>query len=248
MQTTNIWNSKYVLLRKIGLLFFSLFIFSQSAIAQGEKMNNRDHDFKKFYFGIMIGLNSSQYKMFHDEYFIQYDSIKEITPLWKPGFQLGIAGNLRLSNFIDVRTVPSFVLREKSVRYRFPIQGQADSILTNNYESILFSWPFEFKFKSDRQENFRFYALAGGKIDYDFNSSVSKRRTDELLRVRPFDYGYNLGVGFEFYFPNFILAPEIKLSQGLRNILIKDDNDEQTAKAVERINTRMIMFSLFIQG
>lgn len=248
MYTTKFWHSKPILLHKVTFLVIGLMLSSVLVKAQGENMNNRDYDSKPFYFGITIGLNSSQYKIFHDDFFVQYDSIKEITPLWRPGFQLGIAANLRLTNFVDVRTIPSFVLREKAVRYRFPIEGRADSVHTNAFESILFSWPFEFKFKSERQENFRFYAAIGGKLDYDFNSSVNRRRSDELLRVRPLDYGYNLGLGFEFYFPNFILAPEIKLSQGLRNILIKDEADDQTARALQRINTRMIVFSLFIQG
>lgn len=229
------------------LFFFAL--FHNRLWAQGEGMNNRDYDSKFYYFGITVGLNNSQYKIFHDKYFIDYDSVKEITPLWRPGFQLGIAGNIRLGSFVDVRTVPSFVLREKAVRYSLTDYiNNDDKTVTTNFESILFSWPLEFKFKSDRQENFRFYALLGGKIDYDFNSSVKRRRSDELLRVVPFDYGYNAGLGFEFYFPNFILAPEIKLSQGLRNVLIKDGEDAQTTKSVEKLQTRMIVFSLFIQG
>jgi len=212
--------------------------------AQGEGQNNRDHDYKKFYFGISFGGNSSQYKIFHDEWFIQYDSIKEITPKWSPGFQLGIMGNLRLGDFVDFRSGPFFVLREKSVDYRF----YDDTEIKSSFESILFSWPAEFKFKSDRQNNFRFYTLLGGKVDYDFNSSVRSRRPDDLLKTRPFDYGYNVGLGFEFYFANFIFAPELKLSQGLRNNLIKADNDEQTAKAIDRLTTRMIIFSIHIQG
>ena len=251
MQKPNIWRSQYLSLRKVSLVLFVAIGLAMQCAAQGENMNNSGHDMKKFYFGITIGFNSSSYKITHDKWFIDHDTIKEITPLWRPGLQLGIMGNMRLSSFVDVRTIPSFVLREKAVRFRLTDYDTPnnDSINTTASESILFHWPFEFKFKSDRQNNFRFYALLGGKVDYDFNSAVRRRKAaDELLAVKPWDVGANAGLGFEFYFPNFILAPEIKFSQGLINVIDKTDTKQQTAKAIERLNTRMLILSLHIQG
>ncbi len=250
MQNSNIWCSQHLFLRKVSFFTFLCMLCSILSFGQGENMNNTLHETKKFYFGITVGFNSSSYKIAHDKWFIDYDSITEITPLWKPGLQLGIMGNMRLSSFIDIRTIPSFVLREKAVRYRLKSINDPtkDTFQTSALESVLFHWPFEFKFKSDRQNNFRFYAILGGKIDYDFNSSVTRRRKEELLHVKPWDIGANAGLGFEFYFPNFILAPEIKFSQGLINILDKSDTDLQTAKAIERLNTRMLILSLHIQG
>lgn len=249
MQKPHIWRSQYLSVRKV---IVALLLFSCSAtlcMAQGENMNNTGFDNKKYYFGITFGYNSSSYKITHDKWFIDHDSIKEITPLWRPGLQLGIMANMRLSSFIDVRTIPSFVLREKAVRFQqFDPNIGTDKDTTSASESVLFHWPFEFKFKSDRQNNFRFYALLGGKVDYDFNSAVRRRKAGELLAVKPFDVGANAGLGFEFYFPNFILAPEIKFSQGLINIIDKTDTEQQTAKAIERLNTRMIILSLHIQG
>lgn len=249
MQKPNIWRSQYISLRKV---IVAVLLFSASATycyAQGENMNNTGFDTKKYYFGITFGFNSSSYKITHDEWFIDNDSIQEVTPLWRPGLQLGLMANVRLSNFIDFRTIPSFVLREKAVRFRQydrNINDHKDTL--SAAESVLFHWPFEFKFKSDRQNNFRFYAILGGKVDYDFNSAVSKRKVGELLAVKPFDVGANAGLGFEFYFPNFILAPEIKFSQGLINIIDKTDTKQPTALAIERLNTRMIILSLHIQG
>lgn len=254
MQNAFIRHSQYILLRKVVLLLCiaCMLVTPKNLLAQDVNMNNSEHDNKKFYFGLTAGFNSSSYKITHDEWFIANDTITEITPLWRPGLQLGLMANMRLNSFIDVRTIPSFVLREKSVQYRAKNINNplADSNFTSALESVLFHWPFEVKFKSDRQNNFRFYALLGGKIDYDFNSSVSKRRTEELLYVKPWDIGANAGLGFEFYFPNFILAPEIKWSQGLINILDKtgEGAEQATSKAIERLNTRMLILSLHIQG
>jgi hypothetical protein len=211
--------------------------------AQREGMNNADHDDKKYYFGITIGINAAQFKVSQSKYFIDNDTIKGITPLWRPGFQLGIMGNLKLNRYIDIRTIPSFVLREKAVRFT----TQNDTSYVNSFESVLYSMPFELKFKSDRQTNFRFYVCSGIKLDYDFNSNARSRRSDEIIKVKAFDFGYNLGLGFEFYFPNFIFAPEVKISNGLRNTLERD-SEEPTNKAIDRLSTRMLIISFHIQG
>jgi hypothetical protein len=231
----------------LRFLRLTLFILAVSGTlrvqAQEERMNNPEHDDKPYYFGITLGFNAAQFRLAQSKYFIDNDTIMNITPLWKPGMQLGIMGNLKLSNFVDVRTIPSFMLREKALRFNV---GK-DSVRTSSFESVLFSMPFEFKFKSDRMTNFRFYVCAGGKIDYDFNSNARSRRADEVVRIKPFDYGYNLGLGFEFYYPNFIFSPEIKVSNGLGNSL-KRNADEPTNKAIDRITTRMIIISFHIEG
>ena len=242
MQKCKFWNCLYLSLPKVILVVLAL-CMGQVAFAQEEKMNNPEHDDKPYYFGITIGFNSSQYKVFHSKYFIEYDTVKNIKPTWKPGFQLGIMGYLKLSNFVDLRTMPTFMLRDQGLDFTL----QNDSLKSGSFESVLFTLPFEFKFKSDRQTNFRFYVAAGGKIDYDFNSNVRSRRTDEVIKIKPFDYGYNLGLGFEFYYPNFIFSPEIKISNGLGNS-IKRNADEPTSKAIDRITTRMIIISFHIEG
>jgi hypothetical protein len=244
MQTTDLWRSHHLYCSKIILLFVLLCCTATSTFAQlSDKANYSEHDEKPFYFGMTAGFNFAQYKLFHSKFFTENDSVKEITPLWQTGFQLGVVGNLKLSDFVDVRVIPSFVLREKTLKFKY----YNDSEATSSFESVLFSMPLEFKFKSDRQENFRFYALLGGKFDYDFNANKNSRRTDDIIKVKAFDYGYNVGVGFEFYFPNFILSPEIKISNGLANTLVKN-SAEITSLAIDKINTRMIILSLHLGG
>jgi hypothetical protein len=61
------------------------------------------------------------------------------------------------------------------------------------------------------------------------------------------DISTEVGFGLEFYYPNFILAPEIKIGQGLLNEHFPDKTIF-LSNMVDRMNTRMITFSLQIQG
>ncbi len=215
------------------------------ASAQRPLLNMPDHDDKLYYFGITFGLNFSVHRINYTASFAQTDTFKRIQPRWQPGFNLGLMGNLRLSRFVDFRFVPSLAFAEK--RLIFEYGPPIDSVSDRAIESIYMHLPFQFKFKSDRINNFRFYGLAGGKFDYDLAANARSKRPDEFIKINPIDYGFEFGVGFEFFNPNFIFSPEIKLSQGFNNQLYRDQGLQLT-NAIDRLSTRMIVISIHLEG
>lgn len=237
-----LWYSHIVYCRKVIGLFLCLF-FSSSLQAQEEGTNMLDHDEKLYYFGIVVGMNNSQYKVFHNELFLQEDSVKTINPIWALGLSAGLAANLRLNKHFTLRLIPNFAIIEKKIDYTLKNNTEKNISM----ESLLLHVPLNVKFCSDRIGNFRFYAMAGGKFDYDFNSNVRSRRNDEVLKIKPVDYGYELGIGFEFYNATFVFTPEIKISNGFGNVQ-KIDNSILTSKYLGVINSRMVMLSFQIGG
>jgi hypothetical protein len=231
---------------RTGITFIvSLFILIHPAFAQRPLLNMPDHDEKHYYFGITFGMNFTVYQINYTQSFATTDTFKRIQPHWQPGFNLGLIGNLRLSRFIDLRFVPCLAFAEKNIVYEYGIPN--DSVVSKNIESIYMQFPLQLKFKSDRIKNFRFYGLAGGKFDYDMAANANSRRPDEFLKVSAVDFGYEFGVGFEFFNPNFIFSPEIKLSQGLTNQLYPDHNLQLT-NAIQTLYTRMIIISIHLEG
>jgi hypothetical protein len=222
-----------------------LVLLSFSSKAQRPMLCMPDHDDRLYYFGITFGFNTSVHRINYSNTFAETDTFKMIQPLWKPGFNLGLMGSLRLSSFIDFRFVPSLIFTEKRLRFQYGYPK--DSISDRSIESIYMHLPFQFKFKSDRMKNFRFYGLAGGKLDYDLAANARSKRTDEFIKILPIDYGMEFGVGFEFYNPNFIFTPEIKISQGFANQLFRDAALPLT-NAIDRLSTRMIVISFHLQG
>lgn len=219
----------------------------QPAEAKVKILNMAEHDQKPYYFGLSFGFNMSGYRLRYSESFTKTDSFKLIQPGYGPGFNLGLMGNLRLSNFIDLRFVPSLAFAEKEMDLTVPGAGGSDSSFRKTIESIYMHMPLQLKFKSDRIGNFRFYALTGFKFDYDMAANARSRKKDEFLKVSAADYGYELGVGFEFYYPNFIFSPEIKLSQGLGNQIFKDGKIP-LGNAIDVLSTRMIVISIHLEG
>lgn len=231
-------------MRLTTIFFISFLLFQVSGFSQTKILNMPEHDEKAYYFGITFGVNFSEYRIKYSPSFVETDTFKKIQPLWSPGFNLGLMANLRLNQFIDLRFVPSLTFADKKMSFTM---SPNDSSSQRTIESIYMHLPLQLKFKSDRIKNFRFYGMLGGKFDYDLAANARSRRSDEWLKVKPVDLGYELGVGFEFYYPNFIFSPEIKLSQGLGNQIYHDKNVPIT-NAIDALHTRMIVISIHLEG
>lgn len=231
---------------KILLTVFLLGLLSfRPAAAQHKIMNMAEHDDKPYYFGLSFGFNMSRYQIKYTDNFAATDTFMQIQPSSGPGFNLGLIGNLRLNKWIDLRLIPTLSFAEKKLDFNTP--NRPDTVEKRSVESIYMHLPLQLKFKSERLRNFRFYALAGGKLDYDLAANARSRKTNEYLKVKPIDIGAELGFGIELYYPNFIFSPEIKISQGFMNQLYNDKNLPLT-NAISELRTRMVVISIHIEG
>ncbi len=230
---------------KYFFLFLLFFGFSIQSFAQIKIVNMEDHDSKPYYFGLSFSVNQARYRIRYSDAFANTDTFMSIQPKWGTGFNLGIMGNLRLSKFVDLRMIPSISFAEKRLEFNQP--NLPNDITQKSIESIYLHLPLQLKFKSDRLHNFRFYGLTGVKFDYDMAANANSRKKDEFLKFKPIDFGYELGFGLEFYYPNFIFSPEIKLSEGMVNQIFIDRSLPLT-NAIDQIRTRSIVFTIHLEG
>lgn len=229
-------------LLRYALIFIVFGVLPARAQTQ---MNMLDHDAKPYYFGITLAANQSYFKLEHSPAFLADDSIMIAEPLKTMGFNLGLLANARLTEHFDLRFNPQLIFASKNLYYRDTYPKPQDT--EKKIESILLSFPLQIKFKSDRIGNMRVYTIAGLKYDYDLASNARLRRAEDLVKIRKSDYGYEAGAGFEFYFESFIFAPEFKISNGFGNVHVKDPN-LRYSNVVEKLQSRMIVFSIHLEG
>ena len=242
---------QYLLRRKVIVSFlFSLGIVNPLFAQLREGLNLPNHDDKPYYFGIVLGYNTSHYSISHSPYFLQQDSVQTVESPNSGRIHLGIVANLQLSKRWDIRFYPlNLIFSQKKFDYTLKYPDPEDGQMTKSQkvESIVMSWPLQVRLKSDRIGNFRVYTLAGVKFDYDLASNAGATNADNLLKVKKSDFGYEVGIGFQFFYQYFILSPEIKVSNGLGNVLVKDPTLKY-ANVIDNLNSRMIMFSLHFEG
>ena len=217
--------------------------------AQTRELYQTDHDSKPYYFGITLGFNIADFHVEPHPRFLQYDSVLRAEPLKSGGFQLGLLATARLSNRFEARFNPQLLFTERQMFYKLkfidPFEG-SDSVV-KHVESVITTFPFQIKFFSDRIGNFRVYMLGGVKADIDLASNARAKRAEDLIKIEKYDFGFELGIGFNFYFPSFILSPEIKISNGLKNIHSRDENLKYS-NVLDRITSRMVVFCFHLEG
>jgi len=210
-----------------------------------------NHDDKKYYLGIGVIYNTSRLQLHHDPKFLESDSVLVVNPENAGGIGLAGMHTYRLSPRFEVRAIfPQLLFSYKNLTYhlKYPDPGKEEqAVMSKKLESILIGLPIHIKFRSDRIDNFRVYMFAGGKVEYDLASNARSKRTEALIKLKKVDYGIEAGIGFNLYFPVFILSPEIKLSNGLTNIHAKDPK-LNLSNTIDKLNSRMVVFSLIFEG
>jgi Outer membrane protein beta-barrel domain len=216
--------------------------------AQYVEQNQPDHDTKPYYFGITIGINLARFQTNLHPRFMQLDSVMVAEPTNAGGLALGLLATARISDRFQFRFNPQLMFLERNIYYklRFPdIDNQTEVV--KKVESIIMTFPVQLKFQSDRIGNFRVYTLAGFKADIDMASNARAKRAEDLVKIDRFDYGPEFGIGFNFFFDSFIFSPEIKISNGMRNLHARDKNLIYSS-VFDKIQSRMIIFSIHLEG
>lgn len=235
--------------KEAGLILGLLFCW-QINMAQEKIQNLPSHDQKPYYFGIVLGYNSSHYNITHHPDFLASDTILSVNSLNSGRIHLGIQATWQVNERIDVRFYPlNLIFSEKKFLYTQSMPNPGDNQLeyTKKVESIVMSFPLQVRLKSDRINNFRVYSLAGVKYDFDLASNAGARNAEEIVKVKKGDFGIEAGVGFQFFFKYFILSPEIKISQGLGNVHVRDQSLKYS-NVIDQMKSRMILFSLHFEG
>jgi hypothetical protein len=208
-------------------------------------VNQETHDDKPYHFGINLGYNKSHFSFTHHPEFLQRDTIMDVESINNAGINLAWLVNVRMSDHFDLRVHPlDLTFSEKAFLYR---ENYAeDSSIEKKVQSITLSFPVQIAFSSDRIGNFKVYTLAGARLDYDLASNAGARKAEDLIKLKRSDVSVELGLGFHIYFPYFVLSPELKLSSGLINLHARDA-DLRYSNVIDKINSKMITFSLTVE-
>ncbi len=227
------------------ILFLGFLIWGFHSMGQIIELNQPDHDEKPYHFGINIGYNKSHFLFSHHPRFLQYDSVQSVESINSAGINLAWLVNLRMADHFDLRLHPlDLTFSEKAFVYneKYP----SPTVTEKKVQSILLSFPVDVAFSSDRINNFKVFALGGLKFDYDLASNSGAQKAEDLIKLKKTDVSADIGIGFHFYFPYFVLSPELKLSSGLINLHNRDEN-LRYSNVIDKINSKMISFSFTVE-
>ncbi len=173
------------------------------------------------------------------------EALRSISSTYRPGIGLGGLANLKLNNHFDVRFTPTLQFIDRQVFFEYQ-----NTVVTKKIDGANLDFPLSLKIKSNRRKNFRAYAIAGPK--YSMSLISEKKLNDEnlsddekLLKIKKGFLSYEAGIGFDLYFENFKISPEVKFSQSVDDVLRRDSN--RYRNAIDKLFLRSIQLSIYLE-
>lgn len=211
-----------------------------SLSGQKQKPKNESwYDDKLLHFGFSLGLNAMDFNITPSQYYLETDSLYPEVSKLNPGINIQIVTNLHASKYFDLRFLPGVSFGQRNVRY------YKNNVLVNErqrLESSFLEFPILLKYKGDRLNNVRPYVIGGLNFRYDL---AGKKEFDDekpvYLRLKRSDLYFEMGSGLDFYLKYFKLSVEIKMSNGLRNVLVDEAaaGHQEYRNAIEKMKSQI---------
>jgi len=172
-----------------------------------------------------------------------------------PGFAIGLVADVRIIDYIRLRTSPSISFASRKIQYFLSSSSNDSSkLFEKTVESTFLIFPVEAKVQSKRVGNFSAYVIGGGGYMLDLASrkktagvqSGGPNQLDENVKLKRDDFYYSGGAGVDFYLMYFKLGFELKLQMGTKNLLRKENSI--FTNSLDRVRSRMVTFTVTFEG
>ena len=207
-------------------------------------MNNPRHDDKAIHFGFCVGFNVMDFSISHSLANYQVDSLLANVTTISPGFQIQAVSALRLASDLELRFLPGVTFGQRDLSF---YKGDQLYMKTQSLESSYIDLPLLLKYKSKRVNNYRAFLIGGFNQRIDL-AKTYREEDDIYMDLKLLDPCYELGGGFDFYFPYFKLSIEMRGSWGMFNVLNKRTTPHpEFQDAIEKLRSSTYMLSLYIE-
>ena len=220
---------------------------SKGVVKSVTVQNLPDYDERWFHPGMYISFSGSKFNLEQSAYYVANKWVTA-NSIISPSLGVGFIADARLggpeSPFI-LRFAPGVNFQTRSIEFRPSGYPSPDSIVTQNITSTIVQFPLLLKYQSDRRRNTRMYMSAGLNPTF----TASNRRNDPLrnvLRAEGSDLTLEYGVGLELFYPLFKLAPEIRFSHGLKNLLVP--RSDVFSRSLQYMSTNAVTLYINIQN
>ena len=192
-------------------------------------------DKQRVHWGYFLGFNSYGFKF---DYVA--DPGTDIVVKQTTGFNVGLVGNLRLFEYLDLRFEPGLYYTQRNLTYP-GMEDQSDAL--REVKSTYIHFPLLLKFSAKRVGNVRPYLLGGFSRAINLSSSFNSQEDNSTgtFRMQKWTNNYELGFGIDLYLEYFKFSPSIRGVFGLNDEMIRDaDPNSPWTGNVDSMKTRAI--------
>lgn len=234
------------------LVFLTFLIAFQSATAQlftKEKVaNNIDNLDQKFLsWGYFLGFNQYDFKFDYEE------NLDDILVDNTFGFHLGLIGDMRINNYMNLRLEPGVFFTTRSLMYNesyFAGTEYNDSDLLREVKSTYIHIPLLLKVSTKRINNFKPFIIGGFSTALNLSSNQDNPDDNSSgeFRMKKNTYFYEIGFGIDLYLLYFKFTPSIRGVFAINDEIVRDaDPNSPWTGNVAKMQTRGIFINFTFQ-
>ncbi len=222
-------------MKRLFLLLVCSGVLCHAANAQFNEnpvLNLESYDKPFLNWGYFLGFNQ------YDFQFEYKDDIADILVNKTVGFNVGLIGEMRVNEFLDVRFEPGLHYTQRDLG--FPgFANEQDAI--REVRSTYINFPLLLKVSTKRLGNWKPFLIGGASTS--LNLSAEEDSLDDnssgTFRLKKNTYYYEMGFGIEFYTQYFKFTPSIRGVFALNDELVRDeDPNSPWTGNIEALRTR----------
>lgn len=215
---------KYIL---IACLFANT-VHSQYPVVRERLINLPSFDKKPVHYGYFLGVNQYDFKFEYIQNYYKELMLKDIAVEQQKGFSVGLIGDLRINEYMNLRFEPGLFYNKQDLIYPEYAEFTKENDRYRDIKLTYIHLPLLLKISTKRINNFRPFIVGG--FSTDFNLSSNQKNSDDnasnVFRVMSQNINYELGLGFDFYLYYFKFSPSLRGIFSMQNELIPDNDPE----------------------
>ncbi|NMH27206.1 type IX secretion/gliding motility protein PorT/SprT [Flavobacterium silvaticum] len=230
-------------MKKLVALFFLAFAIPTCAQGPTGTFGNdpiihlENFDKQRVHWGYFLGFNIYDFK------FEYKNPGADIQASRTTGFNVGLVGDLRLMEYLDLRFEPGLYYTQRNLV--FP--GFTEELDANReVRSTYIHFPLLLKFSAKRTGNVRPYLEAGVSrtLNLASNSKSKEDNTEQRFRMKQWTNNYEIGFGIDLYLEYFKFSPSIRGVFGIDNEIIPDnDPNSPWTSNITSMKTRAVFIN-----
>ena len=245
--------------------FFTLYIIalltSLVASAQERTVENRPYcDLRPMHFGVIVGTHFQDLEFenvgaftYNDADGNQQDALVTCDQnKWDSGFQVGVLGEMRLTDYFAFRVAPVMYFANRHIVFTDykNLDAKGDySQVRQDMKSVYVTCSLDLIYAAQRFNNHRPYLMLGLNPMLNLNS-----KSNDYLRLKKYDTFMEIGAGCDFYLPLFKLRPELKFLFSLMNTLddkhanhLENKSMLPYTNSVKEARSKMIVLTFYFE-
>ena len=207
----------------MGLLFLTPSLSAQ--FNERPILNKENEDKKLLNWGYFLGFNQYDFKFDYIEDLP--GPLDDVLVSKSFGFNVGLIGELRLNEFLDLRLEPGLHYTSRELGFtKIPQDQQSPQNSIREVKSTYINFPLLLKASTRRLGNWKPFVIGGGSMTLNLGSNEDSLDDNSAgtFRMTKWVYNYELGFGIDFYLEYFKFSPSIRGVFAINDELIRDND------------------------